>query len=542
MTQSTENIQLMFNEIAMSIGSSLDLYSMLKESLSTYLRKLNCAAGGVFMLKSEPAKGSNYTPVITTPRSLKSSSMFLAISKQLQKRGIDYESVDLRTKLPLEGCVDGFIYYHLNELPGFGYILLIKNNEDLDPFIVKSLRPLNAKLAGACLSCLQKTEIENINKRLSDILMSSEDLVWETDAQGKYIYISHSCKGFLGYEPGEMLGKNFWDFMSSPEAQRNEKNYAQKISKKESYKDAESWMITKEGRQICVLTNGVPVIENDKVIGYRGVNKDITLWKYANAQLLEEINERKKTEQRLKDLNEKLEQSNKELKGLTYISSHDLREPLRKVIAFTELIEDSLSDKLDPDDKENLSFIIEGASRMQQMIKALRDYSQVISECGNSEDVDLNDLVDKVKKYELANDIEETGTNIQIQVPLHHVRCDYKQIRQVIESLLSNGIKYCKNNVKPEITISSKLWDGGFVRVDIKDNGIGIKQEDFKNLFIIFKRIHCNIKNHSASIGLAICKRIIEQHGGNIGVSSTYGEGSTFWFTVPAVTDIENTA
>ncbi|MFA5422529.1 MAG: ATP-binding protein [Phycisphaerae bacterium] len=424
-----ENSQLIFYEIAMSIGNSLDLRKMLKECLATYLRKLNCSAGGIFMLNKDVAS-ELYEPVITTPRSFYSGKTFQAILKKIPCCGDDSEPSVLQNNLPLHGRVDDCIYYHLLELPEFGYIILIKSNDDLDPFIIKSLKPLNNKLAQACLSCLHKTELEKTNTILKDTLI----------------------------------------------------------------------------------------------------------------QLQDEISERRKTENSLKTLNEKLEQSNKELKDLTHIASHDLREPLRKVTAFARMIEISLNDKLSADDKENLDFIIEGAEHMQQMIKALRDYSMVISKPEKFEEVDLNVLVENIKRYELADEIKASGADIIVTNQLHHIKCDYQQVRQVIKGLLSNGIKHQKSDIKPVIKISSQLWDESLVRVEIQDNGIGIKQEELKNLFVIFKRFHSNKNIKSVNIDLAIVKRIVEQHGGNIGVSSTHGEGSTFWFTVLPASAVKDTA
>jgi two-component system sensor histidine kinase/response regulator len=537
----TEHIQLILNEIAMSIGNSLDLRKMLKESLSTYLRKLNCSAGGVFMLKTDAPGNSYYEPVITTPRSFHSTRMYRAILKYLSDHGADYESSDFQKHLPLNGCVEEHVYFHANELPDFGYIILIKNNEDFDSFITKSLKPLNVKLARACLSCLQKTEIEKINTRLNDILMSSEDLVWETDLDGKLTYVSDSSIELLGYDQHEMIGKQLLDFMTESESKRVAKIISRKKSNKEPIKDMENWIVTRDGRHICVLTNGVPIFYEGEVLGYRGVNKDITLWKDTNTQLLEEINQRRKAENHLKKINEKLEQSNKELKDLTYIASHDLREPLRQISAFTELIENSLRDKLNPDDRENLDFIIKNASRMQLMIMALRDYSLVISKRLKLVNIDLNNLIEKILNFELAGEIKTSRADILISKPLHHIKCDYKQIRQVIYNLLSNSIKYRKANAKPRITISSQLQGDGSVKVEIQDNGIGIKREELRGLFVLFKRLHCHASYERVSINLAISKRIIGKHGGNIGVTSTYGEGSTFWFTVPGIVAVKET-
>ncbi len=252
-----------------------------------------------------------------------------------------------------------------------------------------------------------------------------------------------------------------------------------------------------------------------------------------NEKLKGEIDERKKIEDSLKNVNEKLSQSNQQLQEFTYIASHDLREPTRKISSFGQMLAESLADKLEDDDKENLNFMIEGADRMQKMIEALLTYSRVTTKGVTSEKVDLNEIVEQLKSLELAVKLEETNGIVSIPEPLPVINCDPTQIRQLLQNLISNGMKYQKKDNRPEIIIRANKEDDNMVKITLKDNGIGIKKEQYENVFVMFRRLHSRSEYEGTGIGLAVCKRIVERHGGQIGVDSTYGEGSTFWFTMP---------
>ncbi|MBN1796511.1 MAG: HAMP domain-containing protein [Sedimentisphaerales bacterium] len=250
----------------------------------------------------------------------------------------------------------------------------------------------------------------------------------------------------------------------------------------------------------------------------------------ANRQLEAKVAERTSD---LEQTIEKLNESNKQLQDFTYVASHDLREPLRKISSFGQLLTESLGEKLTDDDRENLSYMIDGASRMQQMIEALLTYSRVTTRGVDFEPTDLNQVVEGLKNFELSVVLEETNTKLIVEKPLHTVNCDSTQIRQLLQNLIANGLKYQKKGVTPEITIRSKTVDDSMVRVEVQDNGIGIKEDQFENIFVMFRRLHSRQEYEGTGIGLAVCKKIVKRHGGDIGVSSTYGEGSTFWFTAP---------
>ena len=255
------------------------------------------------------------------------------------------------------------------------------------------------------------------------------------------------------------------------------------------------------------------------------------------AQALSVAVERKQTEEALKNLNrdltiaaEKLEESNRELKNFVYIASHDLKEPLRKVSSFGGLLKESFKGKLNEDDQENLDFMIDGANRMSQMIEGLLVYSKVSTKGVPFELVDLNEVVEQLKGMEVAVLLEETGGTVEVPERLPKVEADPVQMRQLLQNLIVNGIKYRREGVKPRIVIGAKPADNGQVKIEVQDNGIGIKQEYYDDVFSMFRRLYSRQKYEGTGIGLAVCKKIVSRHGGQIGVESKPGEGSTFWF------------
>ncbi|HID19566.1 MAG TPA: HAMP domain-containing protein [Methanophagales archaeon] len=239
----------------------------------------------------------------------------------------------------------------------------------------------------------------------------------------------------------------------------------------------------------------------------------------------------------LEATNIKLERSNKELQDFTYIASHDLREPLRKISAFGQLLQESLKGKLDEDEEENFAFMIDGAMRMQQMVNDLLLYSRVTTKAKPLERVDLNVVIEDLKNVELAIQVEETGGVINVPEPLPPVQADPSQIHQLLQNLIGNGLKYHRKDVPPVITVRGRVVDGNMVRIEVQDNGIGIEERYCANIFGMFKRLHSREDYEGSGIGLAVCKKIVERHGGEIGVESNPGVGSVFWFTLPITID-----
>jgi PAS domain S-box-containing protein len=263
-----------------------------------------------------------------------------------------------------------------------------------------------------------------------------------------------------------------------------------------------------------------------EIIGFRGISRDITARKR-----LEE--EREALLQEIRKINRKLEEANKELQDFVYIASHDLREPLRKISSFGTLLQDSLKGKLNEDQQENFEFMVDGARRMQDMIDALLIYSRLTTKAKPPEWVDLNKVIEDLKKVELATMLDETGGIIHVPKPLPSVQADPSQMHQLFQNLIGNGLKFRKEGIPPEIIIRAHEVDIDMIRLEVEDNGIGIDEKYHDQLFTMFKRLNSREEYEGTGIGLASCKKIVERHGGNIGIKSTPDKGSTFWFTLP---------
>jgi PAS domain S-box-containing protein len=332
----------------------------------------------------------------------------------------------------------------------------------------------------------------------------------------------------MGYEPEDVIGKYFYDFFSPDNKEELKKAMLRIFSEKEPCVDFLHNDVRRDGKIITIETNGVPIINDDgELVGYRGVNRDIT--------------ERKKAEEAMKQLNRdlestiaKVEEANDNLKKFVYVASHDLREPLRKITSFGELLKNSLDGKICEDETENLNYMIDGAERMSQMIEGLLSYSRVSTKGQTSQAVDLSELIEQLKGLELSVLIDEKKVTLEIPQDLPYVEADPVQIRQLLQNLIANGIKYQKKDSKPCITITSRPADDGMVRIEVADNGIGIKPEYQSEVFKMFRRLHSRNEYEGTGIGLSVCKKIVERHGGRIGVESEYGQGSVFWFAIPA--------
>jgi len=249
----------------------------------------------------------------------------------------------------------------------------------------------------------------------------------------------------------------------------------------------------------------------------------------SNAALRREIKQGTKMQEMLTRHAVELRRSNAELEQFAYVASHDLKEPLRMVTSYLELIERRYKEKLDKDADEFIGFAVDGAERMRNQIDGLLAYSRVGTGPASFEPVDCETLLDRAVK-DLARVVTETGAKITHN-RLPTVKADAIQLTQLFENLIANAIKFC-NGATPEVQISAKRKPGEW-QFAVRDNGIGIEPQYAERIFVLFQRLHNRSKYPGTGIGLAICKKIVERHGGRIWVESQPGKGSTFYFTVP---------
>ena len=246
--------------------------------------------------------------------------------------------------------------------------------------------------------------------------------------------------------------------------------------------------------------------------------------------ILWDITERKIAEEKVKEILEDLARSNKELEQFAYVASHDLQEPLRKVASFTNLLNKSYKDKLDEKAFKYMWYIVDGAKRMQTLINDLLLYSRAGRESIPDEPADLNEILETVKS-DIKSVIRKNSAEIT-SAPLPVVKGNSVQLQQVLQNLILNGIKF-RNDEKPKIYVSSEKKKDKWI-ISVKDNGIGIEKEYSERIFGIFQRLHTKDKYPGTGIGLSICKKIIERHGGDIWVEAEPGKGSVFYFSIPA--------
>ncbi|WP_323191876.1 PAS domain S-box protein [Halostella sp. PRR32] len=229
----------------------------------------------------------------------------------------------------------------------------------------------------------------------------------------------------------------------------------------------------------------------------------------------------------------KLEESNERLEQFAYAASHDLKEPLRMVSSYLQLIEKRYADELDEDGQEFLDFAVDGADRMGEMIDGLLEYSRVDTQGEPLEPVELDAVVEDVLE-DLQFRIEESDAEITTE-SLPRVEGDASQLRQVFQNLVSNAIEYSDDGPL-RIHISGET-EGNKQTISVSDNGIGIDPDDTERIFRVFQRLHSPEEHAGTGIGLALSRRIVERHGGDIWVDSEPGEGSTFSFTLPPAED-----
>ncbi|HEY3404672.1 MAG TPA: response regulator [Ohtaekwangia sp.] len=263
-----------------------------------------------------------------------------------------------------------------------------------------------------------------------------------------------------------------------------------------------------------------------------------------NKSLELEVIERKASEEKIKQLNYKLlenianlEAANKDLDRFAFMASHDMQEPLRKIRVFCDRLWSKGKDVLDQDCKHDLNRIVNAAERMQNLISDILAFSQLSAEKVSFLQYDLNDLVAEVLN-EMDEDVKRKEALIKVD-RLPSLPVNPGLIRPLFHNLISNSLKYCKKGIPPEITIrikkdaSQKNGDSQYCHILIEDNGIGFDQKYADEIFGMFRRLHRTSEFEGTGIGLALCKKIVEQHKGYLSAQSKVNEGATFIISLP---------
>jgi PAS domain S-box-containing protein len=352
-------------------------------------------------------------------------------------------------------------------------------------------------------------------RRLAVVVRDSNDAIMVQDFKGRILAWNRGAVRMYGYTEKEALGINILDLV--PEDSREEyRRMLAGLARGEPIISFETRRLTKDGRVLDAWLIVTPLPDEEGSIQtFSTTERDIT--------------ERRRAEEALRRAVADLKRSNEELQQFAYVASHDLQEPLRAVASFTQLLSERYKGKLDKDADEFIAFAVGGANRMQTLINDLLSYSRLETRGKPPEPTDSHDALGQA----LAN----LGTAIRESVALvtndelPKVLADEGQLVQLFQNLVGNAIKF-HGKEPPRVHVSAALQGREWL-FSVRDNGIGIAQEYQERIFSIFQRLHSREEYPGTGIGLALCKRIVERHGGTIRVESEPGSGSTFFFTLP---------
>jgi len=373
----------------------------------------------------------------------------------------------------------------------------------------------------------QRDELITLNKALKEnerllklsniynrsLIEASIDPLVTIGPNGKITDVNDSTEDVTGYSRDHLIGTDFSDYFTEPDKAR--KGY-QLVFEKGKVIDYPLEIHHRNGDITPVLYNAsVYSDENGKVIGVFAAARDITELKKAEELLKLKINE--------------LARSNAELEQFAYVSSHDLQEPLRMIASYLQLLERKYEGKLDKKADKYIHFAVDGATRMQNLIDDLLTFSRVTTQANEFELTDIEVILNRVLTN-LSVSIKENSATIT-HGTLPEIMVDGTQMTQVLQNLINNALKF-RSKDNPKIHISASQEDKYWL-FSVKDNGIGIDPKYSERIFEVFKRLHKKRDYPGTGIGLSICKKIVERHGGRIWVDSKLGEGSTFYFNIP---------
>jgi PAS domain S-box-containing protein len=385
---------------------------------------------------------------------------------------------------------------------------------------------------GTCIDITERKKTEEVikdnEKRFRELIESLPQLFWTCRVDGPCDYLSKQWVDYTGIPEEEQLGYRWLEQLHPDDKDKTVSKWMEKVKTGSSF-DIEFRIRRNDGIYHWFKTRAVPMRDSNGIISkWFGSNTDFDEIIKAQEQLKAFSNELEiKVRERDNAITD-LKRSNQELEQFAYVASHDLQEPLRMVSSYTQLLERRYKDQLDQDAKDFIFFAVDGANRMQRLINDLLDYSRVTTRGKAFVKLDLSTVLGHAIAN-LQKKIQETGAMI-VNDDLPFVYGDEVQLVRVFQNLIDNAIKF-RGADPPRINVSAKTIDDK-IQISITDNGIGIDKIYTERVFTIFQRLHTKIEYPGTGIGLAICKRTVERHGGKIWFESIPGNGTTFFFTL----------
>ncbi|RKD95769.1 PAS domain S-box protein [Halopiger aswanensis] len=367
----------------------------------------------------------------------------------------------------------------------------------------------------------RERRLEQFKRYTDDVLDAIDDVFYVIDEDGTVQRWNESLRALTGLSDDELEGINALEFFEGEDEERVAAAIDEVFETGSARLEAE--VEPEPGGQAVPYEFVASALEDpsgEPVL--TGIGRDIS--------------ERREHERRLEALVDDLEESNERLEQFAYAASHDLQEPLRMISSYLTLLERRYADDLDDDAHEFIEFAVDGATRMQEMIDGLLQYSRVDTQGQSFQPVEVDEVVTDVCT-DLEMRIEETGAEIDVG-GLPEVHGDPGQLRQLFQNLIDNAITYSGEET-PRISVFAEKREATWV-ISVRDQGIGIDPDDVDRIFRVFDRLHSVEEYDGTGIGLALCQRIAERHGGTIRVDSDPGEGSTFSVHLPTRAERED--